>query len=73
MNMYLDCDTTPAIRSQFTRGKLESTIRQAKELLVEHDAEGQIGIFENSRGDGFAGYVIRYVGQEPYFEKAEGE
>jgi hypothetical protein len=71
--MYLDCDTTPAIRSRYVRGKLQSSVRRASRLLTLGQADGQIGIYETSLGDGFAGYVIKYAGEEPYFEPAGEE
>jgi hypothetical protein len=70
--MYLDCDTTPAIRSRYVRGKLQSSIQFASHLLTHQNAEGQIGVYESHGGD-FRGYVIKYAGEEPYFEPAEEE
>lgn len=65
--MYLDCDTTPAIKSRYTR----YGVKFAMKLMMKANAEGQIGIYETCLGDGFKGYVIRYAGRDPYFEPAE--
>ncbi|QPF81716.1 hypothetical protein IC762_12530 [Bradyrhizobium genosp. L] len=67
--MHLDCDTTPPLKSRYvSKGyKLETVIEIATDLLAEVE-EGQIGIYDSRRGDGFKGYVIKYRGQSPYFE-----
>jgi hypothetical protein len=65
--MYLDCDTEPTLPGRLIRAKrLETAIARAARLLA--DRTGQIGIYATCRGDGFAGYVIRYPGEEAYFE-----
>jgi hypothetical protein len=70
--MYLDCDTTPPIRSVYVGGKsLKKAIAAATQKLIEADAEGQIGIYHRHAGSAFYGYVIRYAGQAPYFEEPE--
>ena len=70
--MYLDCDTTPPLKSRYvSKGyKLELVIKIASEMITEA-TEGQIGIYNTPRGDGFHGYVIKYAGRPPYFEPAE--
>jgi hypothetical protein len=69
--MYLDCDTTPPLRSRFLEVRTtKSAVKKAK-IYIGAATEGQIGIYENSQGVGFKGYVIKYAGQEPYFEPAE--
>jgi hypothetical protein len=68
--MYLDCDTTPALRGQYIKAKrTETAVRYAKKLLGDV-AEGQIGIYDTHLGNGFHGYVIKLHG-EVYFEAAE--
>lgn len=70
--MYLDCDTTPPIRSVYAGGRsLKRAIAAAESKLTEADAEGQIGIYATARGNSFHGYVIRYKGETPYFEEAK--
>jgi len=67
---YLDCDTTPPIRSRyFPRKRIEPVLQKAFAMLGEV-TEGQIGIYANCIGEGFRGYAIKYAGQEPYFEAA---
>lgn len=69
--MFLDCDTTPPIRSVYAGGRsLQVAIAAAKKKLLAANAEGQIGIYTTAFGSTFHGYVIRYPGKEPYFEKA---
>ena len=66
--MYLDCDTTPPLKSCYVSKayKLETVIKIATDIIADAK-EGQIGIY----GEGFHGYVIKYAGQTPYFEAAE--
>lgn len=72
--MYLDCDTTPALKSRHVSKAyaLDMVIKIATDLIAEA-TDGQIGIYDNPRGDGFHGYVIKYAGETPYFEAAEEE
>lgn len=70
--MYLDCDTTPPLRSRHVRGRLTAAVNAAKKLLASA-TEGQVGLYESAAGTGFAGYVIKYPGQEPYHEPAPAE
>lgn len=70
--MYLDCDTTPPMASRYvppktTSGAVKNAICKMEEKQI---TEGQ---YENSVGVGFKGYVIKYPGQEPYFEAAPAE
>lgn len=69
--MYLDTDL-PNVKRGNVRGKLEAAIREATRRLDDAKAEGQIGLYENAHGHGFAGYVIRSNG-ETWFEPAEGK
>lgn len=67
--MYLDCDTTPPLRS----GNTPCGVEMAKKLALtrlKDVKEGQIGIYQSYLGD-FVGYAIKYAGEEPYFEPAE--
>lgn len=72
MALYLDCDTTPPIRSRYTRGS-GLTAAKVEALALIRNAEGQIGIYEHAAGGSFHGYVIRYRGQEPFFEEPAPE
>jgi hypothetical protein len=71
--MYLDCDTTPPLKSHYVSKAytLDTVIKIATDF-IGGAAEGQIGIYNTPRGDGFRGYVIKYAGKPPYFERAEG-
>jgi hypothetical protein len=67
---WLDCDTTPAIHSRRAKARRPEAFKaEAMRLLVEHDAEGQIGIYASMFGGPFYGYAIRYKGQAPFFEE----
>ena len=71
--MYLDCDTTPPIRSRHVKcAKVTTAVNKAKHLIKCYRGEGQIGIYEHGHGGQFYGYVIRQDG-EVYFEPAEYE
>ena len=72
--MHLDCDTTPPLKSRYVSKayKLDTVIQIATDLIGEA-TEGQIGIYDSNRGDGFKGYVIKYPGAAPYFEAAAEE
>lgn len=67
--MYLDCDTTPPLKSHYVSKayRLETVIKIATDFIADA-TEGQIGIYDSPRGDGFHGYVIKYRGETPYFE-----
>lgn len=65
--MYLDCDTTPPLRSTYSSRSVERAVEVAKRKLARV-TEGQIGVYENHLGCGFKGYVIKYPGEAPYFE-----
>ena len=69
--MYLDCDTTPPLRSHKlllkpTPGGVESAVRAAL-LYIEEAKEGQIGIYDDHASLNFHGYVIKYPGQRAVF------
>lgn len=73
--MYLDFDTTPHVVSRYVppktiAGAIQNAIRKIEQKGVE---EGQVGIYENCRGEGFKGYVIKRRGEDPYFEPASAE
>lgn len=72
--MYLDCDTAPPLKSHYVSKayRLEMVIKIATDFIADA-TEGQIGIYDSPRGDGFHGYVIKYAGQTPYFEAAAEE
>lgn len=70
--MYLDCDTTPPLRSRWVRGRLTASVNAAKKLLADA-SDGQVGLYESAAGNGFAGYVIKYPGEAPYFEAADAD
>lgn len=71
--LYIDCDTTPALRSRYIRQRsTDGAVRFATNLL-SGVSEGQIGIYENGVGVGFRGYVIKVPGEPVYFEPAEPE
>jgi hypothetical protein len=77
--MYLDCDTTPPVRSRitkgpggFTRKRLDRAIKTAAQLL-ENVMEGQIGIYDDYAPAAFRGYVIKRPGESVYFERPEPE
>ena len=51
--MYLDCDTTPPLKSGYTMAKkLESSIAAAMAKMAKA-IEGQIGIFDRYSGGQF--------------------
>lgn len=61
--MYLDCDTRPPIAGCYTQNMIVYHAHlKAAALLEQHNAEGQIGLYENSQGGNFYGYVIRENG-----------
>lgn len=72
--MYLDCDTTPPLKSHYVSKAygLQTVIKVATDFIKDA-TEGQIGIYGDRHGSGFKGYVIKYPGQEPYFEAAADE
>lgn len=68
--LFLDCDTTPALRSGYIRQRsTEGAVREATKRIAAA-AEGQIGIYDNGVGVGSRGYVIKHDG-EVYFEPVE--
>ena len=71
---YLDCDTTPALASRWIRHRtVKGAKAKAMELLVNVN-EGQIGVYADYFGNGFAGYAIRdHDAGTMYFEDAPQE
>jgi hypothetical protein len=69
--LWLDCDVTPTIKSRYVPRKgSESAARIATRLLnAKPEHEGQIGIYENSIGGKFFGYVCKYKDKPAYFEE----
>ena len=74
MAMFFDCDTTPPLRSKSLHSikRLTTAVHTAK-MYISDVTEGQIGIYDKYCGSIFYGYVIKYAGQEPYFEAAEDD
>ena len=71
---YLDCDTTPPLRSKYVAARTVEAAKQVALSGLDKVTEGQIGIYKNALGfGGFFGYAIKYAGQTPYFEVAEEE
>lgn len=68
--MYLDCDTTPPLRSRYLACKRLEAAQKVALAKLSEVTEGQIGIYDNHVGAGFKGYAIKYPGQTPYFEDA---
>lgn len=69
MGLYLDCDTSPALKSGYIRQRsTDGAVREAMKR-ISSATDGQIGIYDNGVGVGFRGYVIKYEG-EVYFEPA---
>lgn len=70
---WLDCDTTPAIRSRYSkRARLDAVIRDAT-ALIGRAANGQIGIYASAWGGDFFGYVIKDYDGSIRFEAATPE
>jgi hypothetical protein len=68
---WLDCDTSPAIRSRYSkRRRLDAVIRDAEAMLANVD-NGQIGIYASAFGGPFFGYVIKDYDRSTRFEAAE--
>jgi hypothetical protein len=69
--LWLDCDVTPNIKSRYVPRKgSESAAKIAARLLnAKAEHEGQIGIYENSIGGKFFGYVIKEKGSQARFEE----
>jgi hypothetical protein len=68
---WLDCDTTPAMRSRYSkRVRLDAVIRDATSLVTLAD-NGQIGIYASAWGGEFFGYVIKDYDGSIRFEPAE--
>lgn len=72
--MYLDCDTTPPLQSKYIGARTIKTAinRAVAEMKKCAVVEGQIGVYDSHIGP-FRGYVIKYAGDEPYFEPPEDE
>lgn len=67
---YLDCDTTPSIRSRYAKRKTPALFKAEALALADTVTEGQIGVYDSLFGGTFYGYAIKYPGQAAYFEEA---
>jgi hypothetical protein len=67
--MYLDCDTTPPLRSRNLSVKTIDAAKRRAFALLEGATEGQIAIYRAYLGE-FLGYAIKLDCGAPFFEEA---
>ena len=67
--MYLDCDTTPPLRSRTLRVKTPDAAKRRAFALLDGVTEGQIALYRDYLGE-FLGYAIKPASGAPFFEEA---
>jgi len=67
--MYLDCDTTPPLRSRNLSVKTIDAAKRRAFALLDGIDEGQIAIYRDYLGE-FLGYAIKPAAAAAFFEDA---